>query len=155
MKSNKYTLLGIITIIIWGTSAAFTKNLSSGLGPYTAAAVVNLIGGAVVVAQLMITRLVPLFPYNLQNFAYGVTDIPFGTYSIYSFVFMLPGTAMYTVGTAGLADRENRVLYFSITAVLAAVVIGLGMFFKKRYVLRETEERLEEDEREIQDKRQR
>ena len=104
---------------------------------------------------LMITRLVPLFPYNLQNFAYGVTDIPFGTYSIYSFVFMLPGTAMYTVGTAGLADRENRVLYFSITAVLAAVVIGLGMFFKKRYVLRETEERLEEDEREIQDKRQR
>ena len=71
---------------------------------------------------LMITRLVPLFPYNLQNFAYGVTDIPFGTYSIYSFVFMLPGTAMYTVGTAGLADRENRVLYFSITAVLAAVV---------------------------------
>lgn len=104
---------------------------------------------------LMITRMVPLFPYNLQNFAYGVTDIPFGTYSIYSFVFMLPGTAMYTVGTAGLADRENRVLYFSITAVLAAVVIGLGMFFKKRYVLRETEERLEEDEREIQDKRQR
>lgn len=103
---------------------------------------------------LMITRLVPLFPYNLQNFAYGVTDIPFGTYSIYSFVFMLPGTAMYTVGTAGLADRENRVLYFSVTAVLAAVVIGLGMFFKKRYVLGEAEERLEENEREIQDRGQ-
>ena len=26
---------------------------------------------------LMITRLVPLFPYNLQNFAYGVTDKTF------------------------------------------------------------------------------
>ena len=104
---------------------------------------------------LMITRLVPLFPYNLQNFAYGVTDIPFWTYSVYSFVFMLPGTAMYTVGTAGLAHRENRVLYFFITVVLASAVIGLGVFFKKRYVLRETEERLEEDEREIQDKRQR
>ena len=57
---------------------------------------------------LMITRLVPLFPYNLQNFAYGVTDIPFGTYSIYSFVFMLPGTAMYTVGTrAWLTGRTG------------------------------------------------
>ena len=56
MKSNKYTLLGIITIIIWGTSAAFTKNLSSGLGPYTAAAVVNLIGGAVVVAQQLLAN---------------------------------------------------------------------------------------------------
>lgn len=103
---------------------------------------------------LMITRLVPLCPYNLQNFAYGVTDIPFWTYSVYSFVFMLPGTAMYTVGTAGLAHRENRVLYFFITAVLASAVIGLGVFFKKRYVLQESEERLE-DEREIQDKRQR
>ena len=103
---------------------------------------------------LMITRLVPLFPYNLQNFAYGVTDIPFWTYSVYSFVFMLPGTAMYTVGTAGLAHRKNRVLYFFITAVLASAVVGLGVFFKKRYVLQESEERLE-DEREIQDKRQR
>lgn len=83
---------------------------------------------------LMITRLVPLFPYNLQNFAYGVTDIRFSTYSIYSFIFMLPGTAMYTVGTAGLADRENRLLYFAIAAVLAVTVMGLGLFFKKKYV---------------------
>ena len=30
---------------------------------------------------LMITRLVPLFPYNLQNFAYGITDISLGKYS--------------------------------------------------------------------------
>lgn len=104
---------------------------------------------------LMITRLVPLFPYNLQNFAYGVTDIPFGTYSICSFFFMLPGTAMYTVGTAGLADKENRVFYFIITAVLAAVVIGFGMFFKKKYVLQETEERLEENGRNVQDEGQR
>lgn len=40
---------------------------------------------------LMITRLVPLFPYNLQNFAYGITDISFWKYTIYTFVFMFPG----------------------------------------------------------------
>ena len=68
---------------------------------------------------------------------------------------MLPGTAMYTVGTAGLADKENRVFYFIITAVLAAVVIGFGMFFKKKYVLQETEERLEENGRNVQDEGQR
>ena len=39
---------------------------------------------------LMITRLVPLFPYNLQNFAYGITDISFWKYTIYTFVFMFP-----------------------------------------------------------------
>ena len=90
---------------------------------------------------LMITRLVPLFPYNLQNFAYGVTDIKFSTYSICSLIFMLPGTAMYTVGTAGLADKENRILYIGIALVLAVVVMGLGAFLKKHYV---QEEQIEE-----------
>lgn len=83
---------------------------------------------------LLLTRLVPLFPYNLQNFAYGVTDIPFGTYSICSFLFMLPGTAMYTVGTAGLADRENRILYIGVAAGLFAAVVALSRFMKARYV---------------------
>lgn len=83
---------------------------------------------------LMITRLVPLFPYNLQNFAYGITDIGFLQYSIGSFIFMIPGTAMYTVGTAGLADAENRWLYLGVAVVIAVVVITVGMFLKKRYV---------------------
>ena len=83
---------------------------------------------------LIITRLVPVFPYNLQNFAYGITDINFSTYMIGSLVFMLPGTAMYTVGTAGLADKENRMLYMGIAAVLAIGVMGMGVFLKKRYI---------------------
>ena len=89
---------------------------------------------------LMITRLVPLFPYNLQNFAYGVTDIKFSSYSICSLIFMLPGTAMYTVGTAGLADKENRILYIGIALVLTVVVMGLGAFLKKHYVQEEQSE---------------
>jgi len=83
---------------------------------------------------LIITRLVPVFPYNLQNFAYGITDIKFSTYIIGSLVFMLPCTAMYTVGTAGLADKENRMLYMGIAAVLAIGVMGMGVFLKKRYI---------------------
>lgn len=83
---------------------------------------------------LMITRLVPVFPYNLQNFAYGITDIKFGTYSLFSFLLMIPGTAMYTVGAAGITDSENRMLYLGIAAVLAAAVIGIGFFMKKKYI---------------------
>lgn len=82
---------------------------------------------------LMITRLVPLFPYNLQNFAYGVTDIGFVTYSLFSFLFMIPGTAMYTIGAAGLTDKEHRALYIGIALVLAIVVMGGGMLLKKKY----------------------
>ena len=88
---------------------------------------------------LMITRLVPLFPYNLQNFAYGVTDMSFRTYSICSLIFMLPGTAMYTIGTAGLADSENRVLYIGIAVLLGVMVMGIGAFLKKKYFTEENE----------------
>ncbi len=89
---------------------------------------------------LMITRLVPVFPFNLQNFAYGITDIRFSTYAIGSLIFMLPGTAMYTVGIAGLADKENRLLYIGIAVVLAVVVTIIGMILKKRYLKDDLEE---------------
>lgn len=89
---------------------------------------------------LMITRLVPIFPYNLQNFAYGITDIKFSTYTIGSFLFMLPGTAMYTVGTAGLTDGKHRVLYIGIAVLLAVIVMGVGFFLKKRYIGEEKDE---------------
>lgn len=92
---------------------------------------------------LMITRLVPVFPFNLQNFAYGITDIRFSTYAIGSLIFMLPGTAMYTVGTAGLADKENRLLYIGIAVVLAVVVTIIGIILKKRYLKDELEENKE------------
>lgn len=83
---------------------------------------------------LMITRLVPLFPYNLQNFAYGITDIRLGHYTLYTFVFMLPGVAMFTVGSAGLAAQEHRWLYFAVAALLLAVVTALGLLLRKKYL---------------------
>ena len=89
---------------------------------------------------LMITRLVPLFPYNLQNFAYGVTDISFVTYTVGSFVFMIPGTAMYTIGTAGLADAENRMLYIGVALAIAVVVVFAGIILRKKYIQEEPDE---------------
>lgn len=82
---------------------------------------------------LMITRLVPLFPFNLQNFAYGVTDIPFSTYTLGTFVFLIPGTAAYTIGAAGITDERNRFLYLGIALVLVVCVALLGIHLKKRY----------------------
>jgi uncharacterized membrane protein YdjX (TVP38/TMEM64 family) len=83
---------------------------------------------------LMVTRLVPIFPYNLQNFAYGVTDIPFHTYSICTFVFMFPGVMAYTIGSAGIMDKEHRILYFGIAIVLALMVTATGTYLRKHYI---------------------
>lgn len=54
--SKKYTLLGILAIIIWGTSAIFTRNLSTNIGAYTSAALVNLIGGIVVLISQIVKK---------------------------------------------------------------------------------------------------
>ena len=56
---------------------------------------------------LFITRTVPVFPFNLQNYAYGITDISFSLYFVCSFLFMIPGTAMYTLAFAGLQEKTN------------------------------------------------
>ena len=59
------------------------------------------------IVLLAITRLVPLFPYNIQNFAYGITDISLAHYSLYTFIFMIPGVALYTIGTAGFTSVSS------------------------------------------------
>ncbi|MEI3218706.1 MAG: VTT domain-containing protein [Lachnoclostridium sp.] len=83
---------------------------------------------------LMITRLVPIFPYNLQNFAYGITDIHFWQYTLFSFIFMLPGTALFTVGTAGLTSGGNKWIYLVVVVLLAVFVFGMGYWLKKKYI---------------------
>ncbi|MDR0839863.1 MAG: TVP38/TMEM64 family protein [Christensenellaceae bacterium] len=83
---------------------------------------------------LMITRLVPLFPYNLQNFAYGVTDIGFIRYSALTFVFMLPGVLFFTLGGAGIAEQSNRGVYFAVAAALAVILAVAALVIKKKYL---------------------
>ena len=89
------------------------------------------------VLVLAITRLVPLFPYNLQNFAYGITDIPLSTYTLCTFVFMAPGVAMFTLGTAGLTAEGNTTLYLAREAALLGLVLGIGWYMKRKYLRQE------------------
>ncbi len=49
-------------------------------------------------------RLVPIFPFNLLNYALGLTRIPLGQYVIATLTCMLPGAAAYTY--LGYAGRE-------------------------------------------------
>ena len=86
------------------------------------------------IVVLMITRLVPVFPYNLQNFAYGITDIKLTAYSVYTFLFMLPGVVMFTIGSAGFTADGNRWPYFTAAGVLLVLVFLMGWFVKKKYL---------------------
>lgn len=83
---------------------------------------------------LMITRLVPLFPYNIQNFAYGITDISFILYTIYTFIFMLPGISLFTIASAGIISQENKALYFLIAGIIFVFVLTISIYLKKKYI---------------------
>lgn len=97
------------------------------------------------IVLLAITRLVPIFPYNLQNFAYGVTDISLSHYSLYTFLFMIPGVSLYTVGTAAVTSPENRLMYVIITALILAAVLAAGYVLKKKFLSRDELALAEED----------
>ncbi len=78
--------------------------------------------GSIIVA---ITRLVPLFPFNLLNYGFGLTRVPFRTYLLWSWICMLPGTVLYVVGTDAVASTlaEGKVP-LGLIAVLA-LMLGL------------------------------
>jgi uncharacterized membrane protein YdjX (TVP38/TMEM64 family) len=44
---------------------------------------------------VLLTRLSPVFPFNLLNYAFGLSSVPFRTYLLASWIGMLPGTLMY------------------------------------------------------------
>lgn len=44
---------------------------------------------------VFLTRLSPVFPFNLINYAFGLTKVKFYTYAIGSWIGMLPGTILY------------------------------------------------------------
>jgi uncharacterized membrane protein YdjX (TVP38/TMEM64 family) len=44
---------------------------------------------------VLLTRLSPVFPFNLQNYAYALTGISFWKYALATWLGMLPGALMY------------------------------------------------------------
>lgn len=67
-------------------------------------------------------RLVPVFPFNLSNYAFGLTRIPLKHYVVPSLICMVPGTIAFTwLGYAGreaLAGDETAIRY---------ALLGLGL----------------------------
>lgn len=82
-----------------------------------------------------LTRLSPVFPFNLLNYAYGVSEVSFRDYLLASWIGMLPGTILYvSLGSllgeatgvseaAGLMSAAPGYRWVSILGFLATVVV--------------------------------
>ena len=71
-------------------------------------------------------RLVPLFPFNVLNYALGLTKIKFSHYSIATYIFMLPGAVAYTylgyVGREAVAGGDGLIQKIMLALALLAIV---------------------------------
>jgi uncharacterized membrane protein YdjX (TVP38/TMEM64 family)/rhodanese-related sulfurtransferase len=74
-------------------------------------------------------RLVPLFPFNVVNYALGLTRIPLAVYALASAVCMLPGALAYAwlghAGRAALAGDANAIRNGMLALAVAAALMFL------------------------------
>ena len=85
--------------------------------------------------MLMVTRLVPVFPFNVQNYVYGLTDIPLKTYVLVTLPCMLPATIAYNfaAGSVRTGDFGKTLWYLGIAAVCFVLLSMIPDWVRRRY----------------------
>lgn len=137
---------------LWGPFAAGVYSVVGGfLGSVTAYALSRTLGRSVMKALLgkvvvfnkekgelylggliFVTRLVPLFPFDMVSYAAGLSGLSFGIYALATFFGMIPSTFLLTYLGAAFTDSLRLGLGVSVLAVL--VLFGLP-FVIQRYNL--------------------
>ncbi|MFV0504820.1 MAG: TVP38/TMEM64 family protein [Lachnospirales bacterium] len=84
---------------------------------------------------LILTRLVPVFPYNIQNYAYGLTSMKVFEFFIVSFICMAPGAFIYAfmageIVTSGVSLK--LLLEFAIAGVILFIISLIPKYYAKK-----------------------
>lgn len=101
-----------------------------------------------------LTRLSPVFPFNLLNYAYGLTKVDLKGYFFASWIGMLPGTLMYvyigslagSIATLGSQGRTTLEWIFYGLGLVATVVVTVFVTRLARRALSAKVETLDETE---------
>jgi uncharacterized membrane protein YdjX (TVP38/TMEM64 family) len=83
---------------------------------------------------VIVTRLVPLFPFNILNYGFGLTKISFKTYVVWSTIGMIPGTVVFVGGSdliyQSLMTGKIPVELSILIAAMIVLMIGIGWYIK-------------------------
>jgi uncharacterized membrane protein YdjX (TVP38/TMEM64 family) len=103
---------------------------------------------------VLLTRLSPVFPFNLQNYMYGITGVSTRDYVLASWIGMIPGTLLYVyLGSAAgslaqaasgeAGDARWKTILFGV-GLLATIVVTIYGTSLARSALRDAIESRDE-----------
>lgn len=83
---------------------------------------------------IFILRLIPAMPYNVINYASGLTNISFSSYTLATFLGILPGTVIFLNVGDKILDVKSPEFIISIILVILLTVFSilLGKYVSKR-----------------------
>ena len=90
------------------------------------------LGGREGALLLILLRLIPAVPYNLINYAFGLTEMKLSTYLLFSAIGIIPGTlAFINIGDKALNPASPD--FWIALALLLALLLITALLGKKLY----------------------
>ncbi|MEG4418961.1 TVP38/TMEM64 family protein [Microcoleus sp. LAD1_D5] len=85
---------------------------------------------------VLLTRLSPIFPFNLLNYAFGVTQVSLKDYFLASWIGMIPGTVMYvyigslagSLAALGSSGRSRTAAEWTLYGIGLLATIALTVY---------------------------
>jgi uncharacterized membrane protein YdjX (TVP38/TMEM64 family) len=85
---------------------------------------------------VLLTRLSPVFPFNMLNYAYGLTKVKLRAYFFASWIGMIPGTIMYVyigslagdLATLGTGARSRTPMEWALYGLGLAATIAVTVY---------------------------
>ena len=81
---------------------------------------------------LILLRLIPAVPYNLINYAFGLTDISFGAYMLASGLGIIPGTFVF-INIGDKAQQAASPAFWISLGLLAALCILTALLGRRLF----------------------
>lgn len=122
---------------LWGSVAAITGATTRACGQFFLArllgrdAVAQLLGGRVAALEkkisdhafhtVLLIRLIPNVPFDMQNYGLGFSAVPFGPYAMATFLGIIPGTC--ALAYLGHSLTDLRQIWKLVVAILLVVVL--------------------------------
>jgi uncharacterized membrane protein YdjX (TVP38/TMEM64 family)/Fe-S oxidoreductase len=80
-----------------------------------------------------VTRLIPLFPFNVLNYAFGLTNIKFHHYAVTTFFAMLPACIAFIVFSSSLLDLiKGKVSPTFVLGIALIILVSMIPALSKR-----------------------